>query len=139
MGWPDHCASFTWDVLANADELLGQDVNGFSVLENCHFSIAVEATIDRGRFCDVFVHERLHLVRQDGWHDPMPNSPLYYENDGYAPCHPVPTPAAADVDWLTRRQVHSLLERKLGHRWRVKVLVYSVSEFDMDAIVRARR
>ena len=136
MGWSDRCPVFSWSVLANADQVMGMNVDGFAEPESCRFSIAVAATVAPGRFCDVFVHERLHLVRQDRWHDPMPGSPLTPIVTGYAPCHPERTPPRA---WLTRSAVRALIGRRLGPGWRIKVLEYRAGGDDMDATVRARR
>ena len=102
-------------MLANADAVYGRDVEGFADLDGCHFSIDISATGDQAGFCDVFVHERLHLVRHDDWHDPAPNSPLYAATTGYPPCHtqPAARTTATTPHWLTRHQVQSLMARRL--------------------------
>jgi hypothetical protein len=138
MRWPDRCSAFSWDVLDDADAQMGMDVEAFATVSRCHFSLDVAVTADPVRFCGTFVHERLHLVRQDGWHDPAPGSPLYPYNVGYVPCQAAYSRPAAP-DWLTRSEVRALLERRLGDRWRVKVLEHDVKGDELEAIVRARR
>jgi hypothetical protein len=91
-GYGDACAGqpITTLVLVNADELAGRDVDGFAYFWDCAFSIDIAATVSPARYCNVYVHERLHLARGDGWHEPYDHAhPLF--SDGttggwYQPC-----------------------------------------------------
>lgn|GEM_PF-6439724 len=112
QGWDDHCYRGTilgFDTDASMATAGDGPVGGLAWPEACNISMAESNSHRWSDFCPVYVHERLHLVRGDGWHSTEPGNPLWSGGPGvpglyYTPCDSAPealaetaaVPAATD-------------------------------------------
>jgi hypothetical protein len=118
-GWSDACAgrAVRIDVYPDLDTVHGRPIVAYADLGGA-CSMAVEAAqLDAPEvFCDTYVHERLHLVRGDGWHDPDPAQPLYTDVLPVAACR------AAWRAELSRAEAVASVRARLGSGWRINVI-----------------
>lgn len=96
----------------------------------CSLAVAPSVTVDRCAYLGVYVHERLHLARNDGWHaGESETHPL--GRGWYAPgCEPAPAvqPAEAAVvpapvadERVTRAAAKRAVRALIGRRWKLAV------------------
>lgn len=148
-GYGDACAgrNITALVASNLPELAGPRVIGLAWVggprPSCRLAIAPSETVDRCAYVRVYVHERLHLARNDGWHadgddqNPVggtwtPPSCVYLPGAASpSPVTPAPTaptgtaasipPAIPVYGHLTRAQAKVAVRKRLSRRWKVTV------------------
>jgi hypothetical protein len=119
QGWSDACAGrpIRIDVYRDLDAIQGRPVVAYADLGGeCSMAIEAETLETPEAFCDTYVHERLHLVRDDGWHDPVAGHPLYTDVLPYAPC------AEAWRPRLSRAEALARVRGRLGRSWRIAVV-----------------
>jgi hypothetical protein len=118
-GWVDACAGrpVRIDVYPDLDAVQGRPVVAYADLGG-ECSMAIEAAQLEGPevFCDTYVHERLHLVRNDAWHDPQQGHPLYTDVLPYAPCTEAWRPQ------LSRAEAVARVRSRVGRGWHVAVI-----------------
>jgi hypothetical protein len=119
QGWGDACAGqpIRIDVYRDLDAVQGRPVVAYADLGGeCSMAIEAETLATPEAFCDTYVHERLHLVRDDGWHDPVEGHPLYADVVPYAACGEAWRPR------LSRAEAVGRVRSKLGRGWRIAVV-----------------
>ena len=118
-GWADACAGrdIHIDVYPDLDGVQGRPVVAYADLGGACSMVVEEAQLDSpDGFCDTYVHERLHLVRGDAWHDPVAGHPLYTDVLPYAPCHDAWRPQLSPGEAVAR------VRTRVGRGWRVAVV-----------------
>jgi hypothetical protein len=118
-GWSDACAGrpVRIDVYPDLDGVQGRPLVAYADLAGaCSMAVEEAQLAAPDVFCDTYVHERLHLVRGDGWHDPEPGHPLYADVLPYAPCHRAWRPR------LSRTEALAGVRARLGAGWRLRVV-----------------
>jgi hypothetical protein len=90
QGWEDACASgTTWTSVPSLADARGPHA-GLAYLGECRSEIDASRLEREDAFCLIYVHERLHLWRGDGWHSDDPSHPLYAGHEiptqYFAPC-----------------------------------------------------
>ena len=114
-GWADACAGreIRIDVYPDLDAAQGRPVVAYADLGgSCSMAVEEAQLQSPDAFCDTYVHERLHLVRGDAWHDPVPGHPLYTDVLPYAPCHDAWRPQ------LSRGEAVARVRARVGAGWR---------------------
>jgi hypothetical protein len=118
-GWADACAGreIRIDVYPDLDAVQGRPVVAYADLGgSCSMAVEEAQLQSPDAFCDTYVHERLHLVRGDAWHDPVPGHPLYTDVLPYAPCHDAWRPQ------LSRGEAVARVRARVGAGWRLAVV-----------------
>jgi hypothetical protein len=119
QGWSDACAgrAIRIDVFPDLDAVQGRPVVAYANLGGaCSMAVEAAQLAEPEVFCDTYVHERLHLVRGDGWHDPSSAAPLFRDVLPYAPCDDAWRPR------LSRAEAVARVRARLGAGWRVAVI-----------------
>jgi hypothetical protein len=137
QGWGDACAGrpVRIDVYADLDGVQGRPVVAYADLGGaCSMAVEAAQLEEPDAFCDTYVHERLHLARDDGWHDTEPGHPLYTDVLPYAPCHDAWRPHLSRAEALAR------VRGRVGRGWRVAVVGRPYGDgADAAFVVRATR
>jgi hypothetical protein len=134
-GWADACAgrAIRIDVYPDLDGVQGRPVVAYADLGGaCSMAVEDAQLASPDVFCDTYVHERLHLVRGDAWHDLVAGHPLYTDVLPYAPCHDAWRPQ------LSRGEAVARVRTRVGRGWRLAIVGRPGGD-DAAFIVRATR
>jgi hypothetical protein len=135
--WGDACAGrpIRIDFYRDLDRVQRQPVVAYADLGgSCSMAVEAAQLEEPASFCDTYVHERLHLARDDGWHDPEPGDPLYTDVLPYAPCHDAWRPRLSRAEAVARVRV------RVGRGWRLAVVGRPYGDgADAAYVVRATR
>lgn len=140
QGWGDACAAGVEVVfISNVDQVAGAWVGAFVYTpgSSCRMYLRPEYAGSNAAFCQIYVHERLHLARNDGWHSLDVSNPLYSEGanskpHAFQPCLDVYENLYFEeryqdvLRWqVTRREARSAVRRRLpSRRWHLRYSIF---------------
>lgn len=146
QGWADHCPQGARVIfISNVDAIVGYDVGGFTYAGDACEMYLEPFNADparRAEFCQIYVHERLHEARNDGWHSDVIGHPLHRWAD-YAPCEALyaPKPSVEAEPTLTRRDAYRAVRKRVGRGWKIRAFVNSSSNYEptgFDVVARRK-